>query len=225
MLKFSGGNGTDLMKREKPTRYLLGPAAGELLRTAGESRRRSLARDMIVDLIAREPGAGLIYAEAGNDEMRLIWRVDFHRPGVIEMPDREVNHPYDTGAALIFHAFAAAPRAEALRRRYRFEEFGRPIWGERRQFDAFLKQVRDEGGVFRPWSGNRELQAVAAPVFDRGGSLAGTIGAFWPPGLDGADLRNHEIRGGVPRQCGGRGDPCGVCLQAFVACVLASRVA
>jgi DNA-binding IclR family transcriptional regulator len=174
-----------LMKHEKPTRYALGSAAGELLHTAAENRRRSLARKLILDLVARDSGAGYIYAEAGNDEMRLVWRVDFTRPGVIEMPDREVNHPYDTAAALIFHAFAAAPQAEALRRRYRFEDFGRSIWDTRRDFDAFLDEVRQEGGVYRPWASQRELRAAAAPIFDRRGTtLVGTLGAFWPKGFD-----------------------------------------
>jgi DNA-binding IclR family transcriptional regulator len=174
-----------LMKCAKPTRYALGPAAGELLHTAAENHRRSLARRLIVELVAQDSGAGYIYAEAGDDEMRLVWRVDFTHPGVIEMPDREVNHPYDTAAALIFHAFAAAPRAEALRRRYRFEDFGRSIWNKRRDFDAFLNEIREEGGVFRPWASQRELRAAAAPVFDRSGTtLVGTLGAFWPQGLD-----------------------------------------
>ncbi len=185
-----------LTKRTKPTRYTLGPAVGELMRAAAGNRRRSLARARIQELAAQEPGVGLIYAEAGADEMRLVWRADFNRPGVIEMPDREVNHPYDTAAALIFHAFAAAPRAEALRRRYRFEEFGRPTWGDRQNFQAFLEQIRSDGGVFRPWTYRRELQAVAAPVFDRGDTLVGALGAFWPPGLDEARARAlaHAVR-------------------------------
>ena len=169
-----------LKKLEKPVRYRLGSAPGQLALEAQDTLRRSASRNSVVKLTRRFPGTGWVYAEAEQDDMRIIWRIDFKRPDVVERVDREVSHPYDTATALVFHAFADEPRAEAMRRRFPFAEFGRGIWERRKDFDQFLRSVRDSGAVTAPWSVDRELGAVAAPVFDRGNRLTGSVGAFYP---------------------------------------------
>jgi len=169
-----------LLKLEKPVRFRLGPGPERIVESAGRHHTQTAAHDLLRELERRFPGTGWVYAEAEPDHIRIIWRLDFRRPEVIERADREVLHPYDTATALIFHAYADTPRAEAMRRRFPFPEFGRPVWGSRRRFDAFLERIREAGCVAESWSEGREVDAVSAPVFDRHHRLRGSLGAFYP---------------------------------------------
>ncbi len=179
-----------LTKLNKPTRYLLGPAVSELLEVSSQGSRRSLARKFLEELISCHPGVGFVYAEAGSDEMRLVWRADFKRPEIIERVDREVSHPYETATALVFHAFADEPRAVALRKRFTYETFGQPIWGPRRSFDTFLADAQRKGYCMPSESVSpREMSVMAVPIFGAGETLVGSLGAFWSQGNAQVDVK------------------------------------
>ncbi|WFB35373.1 helix-turn-helix domain-containing protein [Kiritimatiellota bacterium B12222] len=173
-------NESFLIKHNKPVRYTIGPAPGRIAKGAQLQQRQLQAKELMQIHSRQHPGTGWVYAEAGDDDMRVIWRMDFKRPEVIDRVDREISHPYDAATALLFHAFADETKTEALRRRYPFPEFGLSIWKSREDFQQYLKKIRNEGYVNKPWSTHRELGAIAVPIFNQHHVLIGSIGAFFP---------------------------------------------
>ncbi|MDF3129537.1 helix-turn-helix domain-containing protein [Kiritimatiellaeota bacterium B1221] len=169
-----------LTKHNKPVRFTLGPEPGRMAARAQLHQRQTQAKDRMLQWAKDYPQTGWVYAEAGEDEMRILLRLDFKRPKVVERVDREVSHPYDAATALIFHAFADESRAEALRRRFPFTEFGRSVFNSPEDFQASLKEIRESGAVTKPWLSRRELGAVAVPIFSPEHTLTGALGAFFP---------------------------------------------
>ncbi len=169
-----------LSKHSKPVRYSIGPEPARIAAEAQCHQRQQKAKALMLQFAKDYPETGWVFTEAGADEMRILLRLDFKRPTIVERVDREVSHPYDAATALIFHAFADEPRAEALRRRFPFPEFGRSVFETRENFQDALKEIRKNGYVTKPWFSRRELGAVAVPIFNRDHTLTGAIGAFFP---------------------------------------------
>jgi len=128
---------------------------------------------------AELPVASFNFSQVQDGELGHVMIPDRHRPHVIERPHGRRCHPYSSGHALVYQAFAPAADGAAYRNRYPFFEYGAEYWADESALNDFLAEVRARGCAVPPVRRERQFRVVVPVRAVVGGvSPVGQLGGY-----------------------------------------------
>lgn len=164
-----------LRKLPRPTRYVLGPAVGDLARRHVPSAMLRHAEGVLGELSAKLPFATISLAMPLGGEVMSVARISPERRGVFERPIARAMHPYGTASALLFQAFWPAEERLEYQSRYPFWEWAAHLWSTKLNLSEFLSISRENGYVDLEME-NSDSYLVAFPVLTAGEEISAALG-------------------------------------------------
>lgn len=163
---------------ETPPRYVLGDRLMLLAGNQKQDRFFDVVYDEMLRLHRRLPQASIYFAQqvAGNVVIRS--QLLAHLPGQIQHEVNATLPPYVSAASVVHLAFWSAERRDQYMSLYDYATYGRVFWGAWKAFERVLERTRKDRCIFVP-DGEPTRLKLGVPVFNAGGTLAGSFTIQW----------------------------------------------
>jgi IclR family acetate operon transcriptional repressor len=169
-------------------RYRLGLRLLELGNSAlGRLDLRALARPHLEALVEETGETATLSVPGERDAVT----VDFAQSSSSVQSVARLGRPsvaHATAAGKVLLAFGDAPLPA-----HGLERFTRRTVTDPRNLSAVIERVRDQGWADAAGERERDLNAIAAPIFGADGRLAGILGVQGPEGRFGRDSRRAAV--------------------------------
>lgn len=162
------------LTREPDTRYVIGPAVGELYRNGGENRNKLHIESELSRFFLNFSEATIVLTELRNSDIRACLYMPRDCGGKAQYPADMTLNPYFTVCGLIFFAYAPDEDLGGLRVRHPFEYRGLEGWSSFANFQRAVNLTRKNGFAESPMTPEGEIK-FGIPVFDADGMLRQAI--------------------------------------------------
>ncbi len=167
-----------LVRRERPLRFLIGPAIAELKHLDDRRQLLDVAGRVLVKTQLELAASNFSLAE--RDELETCTRLSVRasRPGVVVLHRTQLHQPYRKASAMVFLAYGSAEDRSRFFEAHSFVRQGARFWGSEAKLRAFFREIVRRGYA-QPELPDEGLFRVAAPVFGPNGQVAAAVGGYF----------------------------------------------
>ncbi len=163
------------VEKTEDNRYRLGAAACNL--TCQYDNKPFLAKieTAILDIGKVFAESIITYSEVRNGQIKILRRLNYFHPGLIQVPQNKYLKLYVTASGLAVLAYAKAEEVNALRMENSFYEAGIQLWKDIENLETCLEEAKTVGYVLFPYN-EPDITKLALPVWGVNGEFTGVIG-------------------------------------------------